>query len=139
MIILDTNVLSEAVRPQPSRAVVRWLSAQPVAQLFTTTISEGEILYGVALLPKGRRRKALEQATRQMFADDFADRVLSFDSAAAREFAAVAAARRQQGRPITALDAQIAAIARSHGAALATRNVADFVGCSIEIVDPWHS
>lgn len=137
MIILDTNVLSEAVRPQPSRAVLRWLSAQPVAQLFTTTISEGEILFGLALLPKGRRRDALQQAARQMFAEDFANRVLPFDSAAAQEFAAVAAERRQQGRPIATLDVQIAAIARSNGARLATRNVADFAGCGIEIVDPW--
>lgn len=137
MIILDTNVLSEAVRPQPSRAVLRWLSAQPVAQLFTTTISESGILYGLALLPKGRRRDALQQAARQMFAEDFANRVLPFDSAAAQEFAAVAAERRQQGRPIATPDVQIAAIARSNGARLATRNVADFAGCGIEIVDPW--
>lgn len=139
MIILDTNVLSEAIRSEPAAIVLKWLAAQPAAQLFTTTIFEAEILSGVALLAKSRRRSSLERAVRQMFAEEFAERVLPFDSAAANEFAVVAAARRRLGRPMATLDAQIAAIARSHGAAVATRNVADFETCDISIVDPWSS
>lgn len=139
MIVLDTNVLSELVRPEPARSVLRWLAAQPVAQLFITTISEAEILYGLALLPRGRRRTLLESAARQMFAEDFADRLLPFDSAAAREFAAIAAARRRQGRSIAMLDAEIAAIARAQGARLATRNLGHFDDCGIDLIDPWRS
>src|SRR5262249_34785476 len=102
-----------------------------------TTISQAEFLYGLAILPAGRRRMALEEAARRMFAEDFANRVLPFDSAAAQAFAAIASARRRKGRPIGDLDAQIAAIARSRGAAVATRNVSDFTDCGIEVFDPW--
>lgn len=137
MIILDTNVLSEAIRPSPNAGVLRWLSSQPATGLFTTTITEAELLYGVDLLARGRRKQGLEQAVRDLFLEDFADRVLPFDSAAAREFSIIAAARRRQGRPIAAFDAQIAAIARSRGAAIATRNVDDFAGCDIAVIDPW--
>jgi predicted nucleic acid-binding protein len=137
MIVLDTNVLSEASRPTPERRVMDWLAAQQPARLFTTTIAEAEFLYGVALLAAGKRRSSLEQAARRMFAEDFANRVLPFDSAAAQAFALIAAARRRMGRPIGDFDAQIAAIARSHGATVATRNVADFSDCGIDIIDPW--
>jgi toxin FitB len=139
VIVLDTNVLSEVIRPAPAKAVLGWLAAQPATQLFTTAISEAEILYGIALLPKGRRRASLDQAVRRMFAEDFAERVLPFDGAAAEEFGAIAAARRRGGRPIATFDAQIAAIARACGAALATHNVADFAACGIAIVDPWSA
>jgi hypothetical protein len=137
MIILDTNVLSEAIRPVPTRRVLDWLAAQPPSALFTTTISEAEFLYGLALLPAGKRRTSLEQAARRMFEEDFAQRVLPFDRAAAATFAVIAAVRRKKGRPIGDFDAQIAAIARIHGAAVATRNVDDFRDCGIEVVDPW--
>lgn len=137
MIVLDTNVLSEAMRPKPDASVARWLEAAPPASLFTTAISEAELLYGAGLLAAGRRRQALEQALRQLFASDFAGRVLAFDAAAAQAFAAIAAARRRAGRPIATLDAQIAAIARAHGAAVATRNLADFDGCGVEVINPW--
>jgi len=137
MIVLDTNVLSEASRPAPARRVLDWLAAQQPARLFTTTISEAEFLYGLALLPAGKRRTGLEQAARRMFGEDFANRVLPFDSAAAHAFALIAAVRRKKGRPIGDLDAQIAAIARSHGAAVATRNVGDFSDCGIDVIDPW--
>lgn len=139
MIVLDTNVLSEAIRPVPAGRVVSWLARQPPAQLFTTTIAEAELLYGLALLPASKRRSALEQAMRRMLAEDFAERVLPFDSAAAREFAAIAAARRRRGRPIAAFDAQIAAIARSRDAMVATRNIGDFEGCGVAVVDPWSA
>lgn len=137
MIVLDTNVLSEAIKPEPADTVLRWLSTQPPARLFTTSITEAEILYGLALLPKGGRRDSLEEAARLMFAEDFAGRVLPFDSAAAREFSEIASARRKLGRPITQFDAQIAAIARSRGAAVATRNTVDFEMCGIAVVNPW--
>ena len=137
MIVLDTNVISEIWRATPSSKVIAWLRAQPDAALFVTTITEAEIFYGVALLSNGRGRRALEMVAQQMFADTFAGRILPFDSAAAREYAVVAASRRRSGRPIAEADAQIAAISRSRDALLATRNLDDFAGCTIELVDPW--
>jgi toxin FitB len=139
MIVLDTNVLSEAVRPAPARRVLDWLAAQPPSSLFTTTVSEAEFLYGLALLPAGKRRASLEKATRRMFEHDFAERVLPFDRAAASAFATIAAIRRKKGQPVGEFDAQIAAIAHAHGAAVATRNVGDFQHCGIEIIDPWRA
>jgi toxin FitB len=136
VIILDTN-LSETLRPTPSPTVLEWLRSEPAAALFTTAITESELLYGVALLPEGRRRQSLGSVVDLIFAEDLAGRVLPFDSAAAREFADIAARRRRAGRPISEADARIAAIARSRGAALATRNVADFAGCGLELIDPW--
>jgi predicted nucleic acid-binding protein len=138
VIVLDTNVLSEALRPKPSEKVLGWMRSEPVAALFTTTITEAELLYGAALLPEGRRRRSLEAAIVQILAAQFPGRILPFDSAAAREFADIASTRRQAGRPISEADARIAAIARSRGASLATRNVADFTGCEIAIIDPWR-
>jgi predicted nucleic acid-binding protein len=138
MIVLDTNVLSEAWRPKPSAKVLGWMRSQPSARLFTTAITEAELLYGVALLPDSKRRRALESAVRLIFAEDLAGRVLPFDSAAAREYADIAAARRRAGRRMPEADAQIAAIARSRGAALATRNVEDFADCGLTVVSPWE-
>jgi predicted nucleic acid-binding protein len=137
MIVLDTNVLSEVLRPRPTAAVQRWFGRQSAPALFTTAICEAEMLLGAALLASGRRRHAIEEGIAAMFQEQFSGRVLSFDRAAAREFAHIAASRREAGRPIAELDAQIAAIARAHGAALATRNVADFRDCGTELVDPW--
>jgi len=137
MIILDTNVLSETMRPAPAPGVLRWLASLPPSGVFTTTISEAEILFGLALLPRGARRDALTLASKAVFAQDFAERVLPFDRAATEEFADIAAARRQAGRPISHADAQIAAIARSRKAAVATRNIGDFEHCQIRVVDPW--
>jgi predicted nucleic acid-binding protein len=138
MIVLDTNVLSETWRPKPSAKVLGWMRSQPSAGLFTTAITEAELLYGIALLPDGKRRRALESAIGLIFAEDLAGRVLPFDSAAAREYADIAAARRRVGRRIAEADAQIAAIARSRSALLATRNVEDFAGCGLTVVSPWE-
>jgi|ERR1051326_3330883 predicted nucleic acid-binding protein len=138
MIVLDTNVLSETLRPKPADSVKRWMENQPATALFTTAISEGEIRYGVSLMPPGRRRAALEQAVAAIFTEEFVGRVLPFDSVAAKAFADIAARRRRLGRPISEFDAQIAAIAASHGAAVATRNVQDFTDCGIKLVSPWE-
>ena len=137
MIILDTNVVSELMRPAPAAGVVRWAASQPAHSLYTTSITQAEILHGILLLPAGRRRRALEQAAHAMFAEDFADRILAFGSEAAGPYARIAAERRKAGRPISQFDAQIAAIARARGARVATRNVSDYEGCGIDMIDPW--
>jgi predicted nucleic acid-binding protein len=138
MFIVDTNVLSEGSRPQPSARVVDWLDKQPRSLLFTTTICEAELRLGLALLPTGQRRSFLEDAARRLFGKLFEGRVLSFDRIAASAYAEIGAERRRLGRPIAPLDAQIAAIARAHGATVATRNVTDFTDCGIDVVDPWQ-
>jgi toxin FitB len=138
MTILDTNVLSELMRLKPSAHVVTWIAKQPTRELFTTAITEAEIFYGIQLLSKGKRQAGLLTAAEAMFAEDFAGRVFGFEGDAARVFAQIAARRRTLGRPISHADAQIASIARVQGAKLATRHVADFEGCGVEIVDPWN-
>ncbi|MHB8766118.1 MAG: PIN domain-containing protein [Deferrisomatales bacterium] len=137
MIVLDTNVLSELMRPAPEERVTGWVAARPAASLFTTTITQAEILYGVAVLPEGRRRDALAAAVQSLFGEDLAGRVLPFDAEAAQAYAVVAAKRRKAGQPMAQFDAQIAAICLSRGAALATRNLADFIGCGVDVVNPW--
>jgi predicted nucleic acid-binding protein len=126
MVILDTNVLSEALKPAPDGRVMVWLKDQPRPSLFTTTVTRGEILYGIRMLPDGKRRRALWDAALAIFNEDFAERVLSFDSDAADAYAEVGASRRAAGRPISQFDAMIAGMARSHGASVATRNAKDF-------------
>ena len=137
MIVLDTNVVSEVIKPRPAETVMRWFASQPAAELFVTAITEAELLYGIAIMASGRRREQVERAVTTMFADRLTDRILPFDSAAAREFATIVAVRRKSGKPIDDFDAQIAAIARSRGAGVATRNVADFADCGIDVLDPW--
>ena len=139
MIVLDTNVLSEMMRPASDPVVTEWLSARPATSLFTTTITQAEILYGLQLLTAANRRSRLATAAQEMFAIDFAGRVLSFDQAAAQAYAEIAVARRRAGRPIAQFDAQIAAIARSRDAAVATHNVPDFEVCGIGVIDPWQA
>jgi len=137
MILLDTNVLSELMRAEPEAAVERWLAAQPAAGVFISSVTEVELRYGLRLLPDGKRRLSLTSMVEGMLAEDFKGRILPFDSPAAIAFAEIAAERRRVGKPISQADAQIAAIARSRGAAVATRNVGDFTGCGIEVIDPW--
>jgi predicted nucleic acid-binding protein len=137
VIILDTNVIAELMRPAPERAVVAWVGSRAPSSLFTTTINEAELRYGLAILPLGRRRRALASAVDELFAVDFAQRVLPFDSAAAQAYASLAAKRRKAGRPMAQLDAQIAAIAVTRQATLATRNESDFRGCGIKLANPW--
>ena len=137
MIVLDTNVLSELMRKQPAPGVVAWVGAITATRLFVSAVTEAEILYGISMLQPGDRRDHLNRLARQMFDEDFAGRRLSFDSAAAVEYATIAATRRIAGRPIQTADAQIAAIARSRGGSVATRNVADFQGCGVQLINPW--
>ena len=139
MIVLDTNVLSELMRSLPAAAVFAWVAAQPRAALYTTSVNKAEILYGIAALPEGRRRAALAAAAEAMFTDDFAGRVLPFDEEAAIHYAEIVAARRREGRSIEAFDAQIAATVRVADAELATRDVRDFAGCDLILVNPWEA
>jgi predicted nucleic acid-binding protein len=137
VIVLDTNVLSELMKPIPASEVLRWMASQPASKLFLTSVTQAEILYGIELLAKGRRRMALESAIKAILEEDFAGRILPFDGDAAFVFPQIVAARRDLGSPITQWDAQIAAIARSRGAALATRNTSDFEHCGISVLNPW--
>lgn len=137
MIVLDTNVISELMRPEPHPAVRAWVSAQPRNTLYTTGINQAEILYGIAALPAGRRRTALASAAEAMFTDDFADRVLSFSGEAAVHYASIMASRRGAGSPMEAFDALIAATALVAGADVATRDIGGFEGCGLTLIDPW--
>lgn len=138
MIVLDTNVLSELMRPQPAEAVLRWMAGQPATALHVTSISYAEILFGIGLLPEGKRRRAFAEQAEAMFVEDFAGRVLSFDIAAAPAYAMIAGQQRQAGTRIEPVDGMIAAIAQKHGAAIATRD-RDLTGCGIPVIDPWKA
>lgn len=138
MILLDTNVLSELMKPEASGAVLGWIAGQERCKLFTSVITLGEIIYGLEIMPVGKRRAMRFQLADEMFGIDFADRILAFDAAAARAFAVIAATRRRAGRPIALPDAQIAAIARAHRMAVATRNVDDFAECGVDPINPWE-
>ena len=135
MVVLDTNVVSELMRKDPSAEVLAWMDNRPTRELFVTAVTEAEVRAGIAILPEGARRRNLAEAAERAFAGLFAGRVLSFDSGAARAYAEIAWARRTLGRPIS--DCQIAAIARSRGMAVATRNVRDFGDMGIDVIDPW--
>jgi hypothetical protein len=137
MIVLDTNVLSEILRPAPEPKVMAWLDKQSRASLFTTAVTRGEMFYGVRVLPAGQRRQSLWDAMVAIFNEDFAGQVLNFDSDAADAYAEIAASRKSNGKPTSQFDAMIVATARSRGAGLATRNGKDFVDCGVDIIDPW--
>lgn len=137
MFILDTNVLSELIKPEPAIAVQNWLVRRVVEGLRTTAICQAEIMVGIALLPDGRRRRSLETAALHMFSQAFDAKILAFDPGSVSHFAEIVATRSRRGRRIEFPDAMIAAIARSHGAAIVTRNVNDFEDCGIEVLDPW--
>jgi predicted nucleic acid-binding protein len=136
VIVLDTNVTSELMRPAPDASVRAWVLAAPPADLFTTAITLAEVGYGIERLPEGRRRDRVRDAAEDVFAT-FASRVLPFDDAAAGRYAVIVDRRERSGRPIRAFDAQIASICRSVGASLATRNTRDFTDTGIDLIDPW--
>jgi len=125
------------IRPEPG--VLRWFGKQAHTDLFTTSVSQAEVFYGLHLLPPSKRRDRLMVEAEKVFNVDFAERVLPFESGAALQFALIAAGRRSNGKPISHPDAQIASIARSQKAALATRNTKDFADCGIELIDPWQA
>lgn len=137
MIVLDTNVVSELMRTGPDANVVDWVGGQAAINLYLSTVSEAELRFGVAILPAGARRERLAAEVEGMLREDFAGRVLPFDSAAAQAYAVIAASRRAAGRPINHADCQVAAIARSRGASVATRDMADFEGSGIDLINPW--
>ena len=137
MFILDTNVVSELMRPTPDPVIESWFTKHATSSLFLTAVSEAELRFGLAVMPIGNRQDGLASALKRVLETGFANRILPFDSSAARAYAEIAAARHRAGRPIPVADCQIAAIARSRDMAVATRNVRDFEDVGIEISDPW--
>jgi predicted nucleic acid-binding protein len=138
VILLDTNVLSELIRPQPDEGVTKWLDSLDTAAVATTALTAAELLYGVARLPAGRRKEQLSEAIRGLIEEDFDGRVEPFDAAAATHYADLLSDRETAGRPISVADAQIAAICRRLRATLATRNTSDFEDTGIDLLDPWQ-
>lgn len=138
MIVLDTNVLSELTKSNAEGAVVAWANSQTFGDLYTTAITEAEVLFGLALMPQGGRRDRLVRSFTALFSVLLGERVLPFDRRSARAYADLAAERRGQGGLASGSDVQIAAIARAHGArVIATRNTRHFAGCGVAVVDPW--
>lgn len=139
MILLDTNVLSELMRPEPNQEVVQWLNRRPDYEIWICSVTVAEIRLGISLLPQGKRRREFLIAAEQTFQDDFFERCLPFDCEAAEHYAHIQAMRKQQGLPMSVEDAQIAAVALTANLVLATRNVKDFVGIDgLQIVNPWE-
>ena len=137
MIVLDTNVLSELMRPTPEPRVLEWVDSVPVRHIAITAVTVAEILYGIGRMPNGRRRRELRSAAEVMFDQDFHDRILGFDAEAAVEYAAVVIAKEASGRPMSMADAQIAAVCRVHQCTLAKRNESDFEGTGVKTMNPW--
>ena len=138
MFILDTNVVSELMQERPHPMVLEWLDDRLERDLYVAAVTQAEVLTGIAILPAGKRRQDLAAAAGRAFEGMFADRVLPFDRAAARVHAKIAAARRSAGRPISQADCQIAAIAAARGGSVVTRNVRDFEGTGVAVVNPWE-
>jgi predicted nucleic acid-binding protein len=137
MFLLDTNILFAVMRSTPAPEVADWIEGQPIEELFTTSISEAEILSELAIMRENRRRRDLEAAARAMFMEDFERRVLPFDQDAAAAYAEIFAARRRAGRPAATLDLMVASIARSRGASVVTRDVRGFEDSGVTVINPW--
>ncbi len=137
MIVLDTNVLSELMRPAPAPQVLRWVDDQDGAELVTTSITAAELRAGVAVLPRGRRKETIARQVERLLDEIFGGYVLPFDSRSSSHYADILGAARRRGRHMNALDVQIAAICRQHDAMLATRNLTDFEAVTPSVVDPW--
>lgn len=138
MFILDTNVVSELMQERPHPTVLEWIDDRLKRDLYVAAVTQAEVLTGIAILPEGKRRQGLAAAADRAFDGIFADRVLPFDRSAAGAYAKIAAARRSTGRPISQADCQIAAIAAARGGSVVTRNVRDFEGTGVAVVNPWE-
>lgn len=137
MIVLDTNVISEVMRPVPDARVMAWLRKQPLQTLATTAVTVAEIRYGLGHLPEGQRRRTLELQFQAFLDRGFDKRIMAFDVAAAEVYSLIVVEREKSGRPVGAFDAMIAAIARVNHACVATRDMAGFAGCGITVINPW--
>jgi len=137
VIVLDTNVVSELMRPVPADDIVSWVDQYPAGDVFITAVTAAELQYGVARLPDGRRKAMLAIRVVELLDEDFQDQILPFGRAAAAHYAQIVAAREQGGRPISMADAQIAAVCRHYDARLATRNTKDFIDTGVPVLNPW--
>jgi len=137
VILLDTNVISEVMRPQPAPVVTDWLNAMDAGRLHVSAVTIGEIEFGLDNLPAGRRREALRSRFDTFLARAFVDRILDYDDRAARHYGWIMGEQRRSGRPVSAPDGQIAAIATVHGMTIATRNIRDFSACGLALINPW--
>lgn len=138
MIILDTNIVSEMMKQAPSIKVLNWIDQQEATELYITTITIAEIFYGIHALPNGNRKSLLEKAFNKAVSESFKHRQVSFDELSAFNYGKLMARRKELGKPFSILDGQIAAIAFTHGAAIATRNIRDFSDCELELINPFE-
>ncbi len=138
MMVVDTNVLSELMRPEPHTGVLEWINGFQRREVGITAISVAEILYGIGALPEGKRKHRLLEAATTMFEEYFTGRIYSFDQLAAIEYADIVLQRDRIGKPISMPDAQIAAICRVSGSELATRNTKDFENTGLALINPWQ-
>lgn len=138
MILIDTNIISEMMRPTPNKNVLLWLNQIDNTKLYISSITIAEISYGIVALAKGKRRSSIEDAFNKMLQDAFNYRILSFDEIAASWYGKIMTYRKISGKPMGILNGQIAAIARTHNAAIATRNVKDFNDCGIDVINPFE-
>lgn len=136
MVLLDTNVISEAMKPQPHLSVRDWLDAQAVETLFLSSVTVAELLFGIGALPRGKRKDNLTAALEGMM-DLFGPRILPFDTNAARRYADLAVKARTAGRGFPTPDGYIAAIAAAHGFAVASRDTSAFNAAGLTVIDPW--
>jgi predicted nucleic acid-binding protein len=139
VIVLDTNVVSELMRKAPDPGVANWVDEFSASDVLVTAVTAAELMYGVARLPEGSRKRGLHMKVEGLLAEDFKDQILPFDALAAMHYPDIVASRERAGRPINMADGQIAAICRRWGAGLATRNLADFVDTGVEAINPWDA
>jgi predicted nucleic acid-binding protein len=137
MIILDTNVISEIMRPKPEPRVMTWLRKQPLSVLGTTAVTVAEIRYGLGRMPKGQRQRQLQERFQSFLSRAFQDRIYAFDFAAAEAYSIIVVEREKAGQPVEAFDAMIAAIAQANELRVATRDVSGFEGCGVPVINPW--
>lgn len=137
MILIDTNIISEMMKPVPDTIVMAWIDPQEIAQLFVSTITMAEISYGLNVLPEGHRRHDLEHAFNKAILEAFENRILTFDELAAYNYGKIMSYRKKLGQPMGVPDGQIAAIARTHNAIVATRNIRDFTNCGLQLINPF--